>query len=259
MIMAAGKGTRMKSALPKVAHEVAGKPMVWWVAKACAAAGCERLVVVVGYEQDTVRACLDGFDLCDVVFVEQTEQLGTGHAVRMAEPAFESLISADASIDAAQTPVFVLAGDGPLIRSETLNTLLDRHRTTGAVSTLATAVLDNPAGYGRVLRNAAGGFEAIVEQKNATDEQLAICEVNPSYYCFEARALFRALDRVERNELTGEYYVTDVPALLLAEGGQVELVDAVPAEDTLSINTLEQLAEVDTVLRARLGAQEAGV
>lgn len=238
----------MKSELPKVAHEVAGKPMVWWVAKACAAAGCERLVVVVGYEQETVRNCLKAFDECEVEFVEQAEQLGTGHAVRMAEPAFESLISGDG----AETPVFVLAGDGPLIRSSTLATLLDRHTSTGAAATMATAIIEDPSGYGRVIRGADGGFAEIVEQKNASEEQLTIKEVNPSYYCFGAKALFDSLSRVDRNELTGEYYVTDVPALLLADGGRVEVVDAVPAEDVLSINTLEQLAEVDAVLRARL-------
>lgn len=250
VIMAAGKGTRMRSELPKVAHEVAGRPMVWWVARACAAAGCERIVVVVGYGQETVRACLSGFDGCTIEFVEQTKQLGTGHAVRMASEAFAGVCEQE-----PQTPVFVLAGDGPLIRAETLGVLLDRHRETGATATLATAVLDDPTGYGRVVRGEDGGFKAIVEQKNAGAAELAVREVNPSYYCFGAAALFGALERVKRDSVSGEYYVTDVPAMLLGEGGVVEVVDAVPAEDVLSINTLEHLSVVDGVLRERLARE----
>ncbi|MEO1512748.1 MAG: bifunctional UDP-N-acetylglucosamine diphosphorylase/glucosamine-1-phosphate N-acetyltransferase GlmU, partial [Planctomycetota bacterium] len=119
------------------------------------------------------------------------------------------------------------------------------------VATLATATLDDPAGYGRVVRGPSGGFGRIVEQKNASAEELEIREVNPSYYCFDARSLFGALERVDRDEKSGEYYVTEAPALLLAAGGRVEVIDAVPPEDVLSINTPEQLAEVDRVFRSR--------
>jgi len=247
IIMAAGKGTRMKSDLPKVVHPVGGRPMVCAVVDACRDAGCKRVVVIVGYQQEAVRDALSGYE--GVEFVVQEEQLGTGHAVVCARPAFE----ADLAEDAAPLDAFVLAGDGPLIRPSTLRALLDRHRATGAAASLATAVLDDPSGYGRIVREDGGGFRGIIEQKNATPEQLGINEVNPSYYCFRVRDLFRALERVERNELTGEYYVTDVPALLLAEGRGVEVIDAVPAEDVLSINTPEHLAEVDRIFRARHG------
>ena len=251
IIMAAGKGTRMKSDLPKVVHPVGGRPMVCAVVDACREAGCKRVVVIVGYGQEHVREALA--DYSDVEFVVQDEQLGTGHAVVCARPAFEG----DLPDDAAPLDAFVLAGDGPLIRPATLRALLDRHRATGAGASLATAVLDDASGYGRIVRDTGGGFRGIIEQKNATPEQLEIKEVNPSYYCFRVKDLFRALEQVNRNELTGEYYVTDVPALLLAEKLGVEVIDAVPAEDVLSINTLEHLAEVDRIFRERHGLTES--
>ncbi|HBS29215.1 MAG TPA: UDP-N-acetylglucosamine diphosphorylase, partial [Phycisphaerales bacterium] len=241
--------TRMKSDLPKVAHPCAGRAIVEWVVDACAAAGCGRVIVVVGYQQEVVRGILShrraGWP--PIEFAVQTEQLGTGHAVACARGLLEQ---------EAKTPghtVFVLAGDGPLIRAETLAALRRRHEQSGASATLATSVIDDPSGYGRIVRDARGRFTGIVEQKGATPEQLAIREVNPSYYCFDARALFSTLARVERNPVSGEYYITDVPSLLMAEGARVEVVGAVPPEDVLSINTPEQLAEVERVLTARLG------
>jgi len=243
VILAAGKGTRMKSDLPKVVHPVGGRPMVCAVVDACFAAGCDRVVVVVGYQHEKVRdAVLGGNPSGPVEFAMQEEQLGTGHAVKCASDAYAG----------RDEDVFVLCGDGPLIRAETLGVLLERHRSTGSSATLATAVLDDPSGYGRVVRSESGGFERIVEQKNATEAELGINEVNPSYYCFGSSKLFSALERVKKNELTGEYYVTDVPAFILADGDRVEVIDAVPPEDILSINTPEHLAVVDEVYRSRL-------
>ncbi len=247
IILAAGKGTRMASDLPKVCHPVGGRPMVCAVVDACLDAGCERVVAVVGYKQELVREALATYDA--VEYAVQDEQLGTGHAVRCAEGAFEG----DADSD-----VFVLCGDGPLIRAETLTTVLDRHRETGAAATLATSVIGDPDGYGRVVRAADGSFERIVEQKNATESELAIREINPSYYCFDTGALFETLAGVGRNPTTGEYYVTDVPAMLKGAGRRVEVLDAVPPQDVLSINTLEHLAEVDRIYRARQGATTGG-
>jgi bifunctional UDP-N-acetylglucosamine pyrophosphorylase/glucosamine-1-phosphate N-acetyltransferase len=254
IILAAGKGTRMKSDLPKVAHPVAGRPMVAWVAAACAQAGCTRVIVVVGYQQEVVRSIFADWHAqpesqrCTLEFAIQDQQLGTGHAVQCAMPLLER------EAESPGKPVFVLAGDGPLIRASTLEALLARHRQSGASVTIATSVIDDPTGYGRIVRDPAGRFAAIVEQKHATPEQLAIREVNPSYYCFDAHRLGRALPLVERNPQTQEYYITDIPALELAAGRVVEVLDAVPAADVLSINTMEQLAEVDAVLRARLAA-----
>jgi len=242
IILAAGKGTRMNSDLPKVVHEVAGRPMVCWVVDACLAVGCARVVVVVGYQAGKVRDALGAYK--QVEYVTQLEQLGTGHAVMMAEPA----LTGEAARD-----VFVLAGDGPLIRSATLEALLALHRDEGAAATLATSVVDDPTGYGRVLRDAAGGFDRIVEQKDASPDELAVCEINPSYYCFGCEALFTGLSQVSNDNKQGEYYITDVPGLLKAAGRVVRVVDAVPAGDVLSINTPEQLAEVDAILRARQG------
>src|SRR5262249_29735123 len=151
---------------------------------------------------------------------------------------------------------FVLAGDGPLIRPATLRTMLQRHREAHAAATLATSVIEDPTGYGRIVRDpmfppGKGRFVAIVEHKNGTPEQLKIHEVNPSYYCFDTGALFDALARVTKNPTSSEYYVTDVPELLLKAGKRVEVIDAVPPEDVLSINTLEHLAEVDAIYRSR--------
>ncbi|MEM9165574.1 MAG: NTP transferase domain-containing protein [Planctomycetota bacterium] len=244
IILAAGKGTRMRSDLPKVCHPVGGRPMVAIVTDACLAAGCERVVAVVGYKQELVREALAAFG-DRVAYAVQEEQLGTGHAVRCAIPA---LHHAD-----PETPVLVLCGDGPLIRLDTLRALLSRHTESNAAATLATAVLDDASGYGRIKRDAEGRFVGIVEQKNATEDELAIREVNPSYYCFRLGDLAEGLGALTRNELTGEEYITDVPAWLLGRGGTVEVIDAVPSEDVLSINTPEQLAEVDTIFRARIG------
>jgi len=243
VILAAGKGKRMKSDLPKVLHEVGGRPMVCAVLDACIKAGCGRLIVVVGHERRLVEEALREYE--SVEFAVQGEQLGTGHAVMCVRPLMEREIATPGA------EVLVLCGDGPLIRSETLGTILERRRDAGAAATLATAVLDDPSGYGRIVRDEEGRFRDIVEQKNATEEQLGIREVNPSYYCFEAGSLFDALDRVERNPVSNEYYLTDVPRLLSESGEVVEVVAAVPPEDVLSINTPEDLARVDEVFRGR--------
>jgi len=243
IILAAGKGTRMNSDLPKVAHPVAGRPMVSWVADACAEAGCSRIVVVVGHHQEVVREIFREWpgDAPPVEFAVQQPQHGTGHAVQCAEPNLMGFTG----------DVLVLAGDGPLIRAETLDRLIAAHRETKAAATLATSRIADPTGYGRIARDSAGRFQAIVEHKNCTPAQLKITEVNPSYYCFAAPALFDALRRVKRDEKSGEYFLTDALGLMLAEGMRVEVLDAVPAEDVLSINTPAQLAEVDAILRRR--------
>ena len=247
IIMAAGKGTRMGGDLPKVVHEVAGKPMVYWVVKACKEAGAKRCILVVGYKAELVREALAGEE--GVEFVEQTEQLGTAHAVQMAEPVFEGKPIGD---------VFVLAGDGPLIRAQTLSRLVEVHRRTNAAATLATSIIDDPTGYGRIVRDSDSQFDAIVEQKDATEAQRAIQEVNPSYYCFDGQKMFKTIDQIGANNAQGEYYITDAPGLLKTSGQTVTIVDAVPPEDVLSINNPDQLATVDLILRDRLGMPTPG-
>jgi bifunctional UDP-N-acetylglucosamine pyrophosphorylase / glucosamine-1-phosphate N-acetyltransferase len=248
VILAAGQGTRMRSDLPKVLHEVGGRPMVCAVVDACREAGCERIVLVVGYKQDLVKRAIEDQGAAwseGIEFAVQAQQLGTGHAVRCAQP----LVAPRPGYTAS--PLFVLAGDGPLIRAQTLRRLLERHTSTGAAATLATSIVEDPTGYGRIVRDSAGAFVRIVEHKAGTPSELAIREINPSYYCFEPAALFRALERLSPDSGSGEYYITDVPAMLLAEGARVEVIPAVPPEDVLSINTPEQLAEVDSIYRAR--------
>ena len=240
IILAAGKGRRMNSERPKVLHEVAGRPMVWWVAKAVREAGARPIVVVIGHGADAVRQVFAGES--DIELAVQGELLGTAHATACAEAVLEGFYG----------DVLVLAGDGPLIRPTTIEAMLERHRAHGAAATLATAVIEDPEGYGRVVRDADGRFEAIVEHRHATNGQRAIREIYPSYACFDARCLFDALRQLEPNADSGEYYVTAVPALLKTQGHRVEIVDAVPPEDVMSINTPEQLAEVDAILSARL-------
>ena len=247
--MAAGKGTRMgDSDLPKVLFPVADKPMVHWVIRACQEAGVSRCVVVVGYMADAVRESLDSFD--GVAFVDQGEPKGTAHAVQVTEPLFEN---------EPETDLFVLAGDGPLIRPRTLGRLLEVHRRRKASATLATSIIDDPTGYGRIIRAKDGSLDSIVEQKDASEEQLKIQEVKPSYYCFQSKELFSALHEVKPHNQQGEYYVTDVPSILKGRGKGVEVVEAVPPEDVLSINTPQQLLEVDAILRKRLKRELSGV
>ncbi|NJL31501.1 MAG: hypothetical protein HC898_07665 [Phycisphaerales bacterium] len=192
-----------------------------------------------------MKATLTDFPQGSITFVEQAEQLGTGHAARMAQPVFDHQPPCD---------TFVLAGDGPLIRADTLRKLLEVHRTTQSSATLATAVLDDPTGYGRIVRDPTGGFREIVEQKDCNPAQVQIREVNPSYYCFRSDRLFATLGQVKNSNRQGEYYLTDVPGLLQAAGDRVTVVEAVPPEDVLGINTPADLAVVDEILRKRLKA-----
>ena len=243
IILAAGKGTRMEGDLPKVVYPVADEPMVKWVVDAVRAAGVQRIVLVIGYRAEDVQAVFAGDD--DLEYVTQHEQLGTGHAVDVCRDCL-----ADFDGDA-----YVLAGDGPLIRPETLRTMQQTHREHDAAATLATSIIDDPTGYGRIIRNDQGRFEAIIEHKNATDAQRAISEVYPSYALFDAGRLFDELETLAPDSVTGEVYLTEIPARLHRAGHRVEVVDAVPPEDILSINTMDQLAEVDAILRARLAYQ----
>lgn len=247
IILAAGKGTRMKSDLPKVLHPIGGRPMLCPVIDACREAGCKRVILVVGYKQELVREAMaaEGAQwAAGLEYAVQEQQIGTGHAVMCAK-------DAAAAGGLTSRPSFVLAGDGPLIRGTTLQQLLQTHLTTKASATLATSVIADPTGYGRIVRNSAGAFTGIVEHKDATPEQIKIREVNPTYYCFDLAELYRTLARVKKNESSGEYYITDVPSLMLAEGKRVEVIATVPPEDVLSVNTLEQLAEVDGIYRSR--------
>ncbi len=241
IILAAGEGTRMEGDLPKVACEVASQPMIRWVVDAARQAGARPIVLVVGHGAEMVRSLFDNDD-ADIEYVAQDRRLGTGHATACAQSV----------LGASEGDVLVLAGDGPLIRPSTIRAIVDRHRATGAAATLATATVDDPTGYGRIVRDEHGLFHAIVEDANANQRQLAIREIYPSYACFDAALLFEMLRVLEPDETSGEYQITEVPAMLRARGHRVELVDGIPYEEVLSINTPQQLAEVDAILSARL-------
>jgi bifunctional UDP-N-acetylglucosamine pyrophosphorylase / glucosamine-1-phosphate N-acetyltransferase len=237
IILAAGKGTRMDSDLPKVVHQVAGKSMVQWVVDAVREAGADRVILVVGHGANIVKETVQG---CE--YVLQEPQLGTGHAVLVCK---EALSDFDGNI-------LILGGDGPLLRSTTINDMLALQTQTNAAATLATSSIPDPTGYGRILRNGEGRFAGIIEHNNATPAQLDIHEIYPSYAVFKSTLLWECLDELVPNELTNEYYLTELPEMLIHKGHTVEIVDAVEPEDILSINTPEQLAEVESVLLARL-------
>ncbi len=250
IILAAGKSTRMKSLRPKVLHDVCGRPMLEYVLRACYDAGVERVFVVVGHGKDQVKAQFA--DDLRIRWVEQTEQLGTGHAARMCEPLIREMGGGN---------VFILAGDGPLIRGEVLRTLLQAHEADDAAASMATAMLDDPTGYGRVVRDRAGEFVEIIEQLDATPAQREIREVFPSYYCVKSDDLLLALSKLTNHNKKGEYYLTDIYGILQKAGRKVVAVQAVSADDVIGVNTRQHLAEVDAIMQERIQRtlREAGV
>ena len=248
VILAAGKGTRMKSNLPKVLHEVGGKPMLRHVTTAAQAAGAIRLVVVVGFGGEQVATVMGGEGL---EYVTQAQQLGTGHAVMQAQTVLKEV----------RGTILLLCGDTPLLRTATLKSLCRAHHESGAAATVLTAEPADPQGYGRILRDAAGNVCGIVEQKDATPEQIRINEINTGIYCFEAGPLFAALDDLTCNNAQQEYYLTDVLAILAQSGQKVGAMTVADFEETLGINSRVQLAEAEAILRRRklVELMESGV
>ncbi|MCA9008375.1 MAG: NTP transferase domain-containing protein [Planctomycetaceae bacterium] len=238
VVLAAGKGTRMKSELPKVLFPVCGRPMIHFVLDALQRAGVARIIVVVGYRADAVRAELAG--RTNVEFVDQTEQLGTGHAVQMARPALEGHTG----------PVFVVAGDSPLLQDASLKKLLTHNTEHPHSALLGTLLKDDPTGLGRIVRDSAGKFTAIREHKDASEEERQIREVNMSTYLFDGPELLKALDQLGNNNAQGEYYITDVPAIMLAAGLTVDALPVLAECESLSINTLDELGLVEAKMAA---------
>jgi bifunctional UDP-N-acetylglucosamine pyrophosphorylase/glucosamine-1-phosphate N-acetyltransferase len=240
IILAAGVSKRMNTKLAKVLHEVCGRPMLEYVVDACREVGVDKMYVVVGFSADSVKEHFAGAD--DLVWVTQTEQKGTAHAVLCCKDHLKDF--------SGQT--LVLCGDGPLIRAETLRTLVEKHEAENAAATLATAVLEDPAGYGRIIRDAYGNIQGIVEHANCTAEQLKIREVNPSYYLFNNKILFEAAERVKLDKAKGEYYLTDALAIIIAAGHKVVAVTAVRPEEAVSINSREQLSDAGKIMQRRI-------
>ncbi|MFH0982587.1 MAG: NTP transferase domain-containing protein [Planctomycetota bacterium] len=240
VILAAGKSTRMRSDLPKVLHEVCGRPMLSYVIDACRELGVVRLIVVIGHRHKLVTETYA--DAPDLIWVYQAEQRGTGHAVMVCSEALAHFAGS----------VLVIAGDMPLIRSSTLRALVAEHERTGHAVTLATTVLDNPHGYGRIVRDPHGNLAAIVEHKDCTAEQLQVREVNPSYYCFDGARWWVAVGKLTPANAQGEYYITDTVEILRREGLGAGAIPAVPQEDALGINSRADLAEVNRVMQDRI-------
>lgn len=239
IVLAAGKGTRMQSDLPKVLCPVRGRPMIEFVLDTLRAADVDRQVVVVGYRADLVRAALARYP--DVEFVDQREQLGTGHAVQMCRP----------QLAAHDGPVLVVTGDSPLTQESSLRALVDAFRADRPACLLGTLHKADPGGLGRIVRGAGGEFVGIVEAKDATPAQLAITEVNMSTYVFDAGRLVRALDQLHNTNRQGEYYLTDCPGILRAQGEVVRALPVLQPCEALSVNTWADLAVAETALEAQ--------
>ncbi|MEM1013460.1 MAG: NTP transferase domain-containing protein [Planctomycetota bacterium] len=245
VILAAGKSTRMKSALPKPLHEVCGKPMLGWLVDACIQAGAERIVLVVGHAKEQVIAGIQADTPAEhrdkLAFVEQSEQLGTGHAVKVAVPALPG-----------SGEVIVLAGDLPLVSGEALSKLVADHREAGAAMSLASARVSNPFGYGRIVRGDDGEFLRIVEELDATDEQRAIDEVFPSVTCAGVGVLADALGKLSNDNAKGEYYFTDLFEIIRNAGGRVMAVPALGEDDVIAPNNRHQLTLANAAMQERL-------
>ena len=240
IILAAGHGKRMRSEKAKVLHEVCGRPMIGYVVDAARGAGARSIIVVVGFGADQVRAALAGE--ADVHFAVQSQQLGTGDAVKACRPLLEGY----------RGPAWVLVGDEPLIRPEPLADLLARQKAEGDACLLGTAIVPDPAGFGRILRDSAGRFLRIIEQRDCTPEQAAIAEVNPSCYVFELPGLWDALEKLNTGNAQGEYYLTDAPALLKTMGRKVLAVPALEADDILGVNTRQHLSQAHSIMQGRI-------
>jgi bifunctional UDP-N-acetylglucosamine pyrophosphorylase/glucosamine-1-phosphate N-acetyltransferase/UDP-N-acetylglucosamine pyrophosphorylase len=232
----------MASDLPKVLVPVCGRPMIRYVIEAVRKAGIERMLLVVGYRAELVREEMAGEP--GVEFVEQTEQLGTGHAVMMCR---EALAGHDG-------PVLILAGDSPMVEVSSLRAVLADFVAQKPACLLGTATKANPAGLGRIVRDSAGNFRAIVEEKDATPAERAVTEVNMSTYVFHSADLLWALEQLTDNNAQGEYYLTDCPGVLKAAGRPVVAENRLQPSEALSINTVDELAVVENEMKKRLSA-----
>lgn len=247
VVLAAGKGTRLKSSLAKVLHRAGGRPLIEHVLRACAPLGAKQTVVVVGHQAEQVRLVAETYEAESVL---QQPQKGTGHALQVARKAFGRAKIA-----------LVLPGDAPLVRTETLKALLTAHREGNAAATILTAVLADPSGYGRILRKSEAEVAAIVEESQLAAEQREINEINSAIYCFTLEKLWPALSRVRPNNKHRELYLTDSIGTMTAAGERVLAEVATDPAEILGCNTRADLGEVDRVFRKRkrLELMDAGV
>lgn len=238
IVLAAGKGVRMKSDLPKVFHEILGEPMLSYVLQSLKKLDPEETYVVVGHKRDLI---MDYYKDWDLKFVVQEDQLGTGHAVMQAKSHLENFSGT----------VLVLAGDVPLLSENTLRRLIDFHLEHKAAATDLTAVLPDAGNYGRIVRNETGEILKIVEKKDATPEELKIKEINTGTFCFDKNALFTALTEVKAENAQQEYYLTDTLEILRKKSLPVYAFRTDDPSETLGINTKEELVSVEKILFTR--------
>jgi len=238
VVLAAGKGTRMKSATVKVLHQVCGRAMIEHILTAVQETGVQKTVLVIGQQGEQVLELLGS----KVEFTRQDEQLGTAHALMQARPNFEGY----------EGDVLVVCGDTPLLRPQTLAELCRRHRTGKNAATVLTAILDHPAGYGRVIRNAGGMVQKIVEQKDAAPDELAVREINTGVYCFRGSGLFEALATLRPDNAQGEYYLTDIIGYYVDRGEPVGAVVVDDPAEITGVNDRCQLAVAEKILRRRV-------
>lgn len=242
VILAAGKGTRMKSGLVKVLHSVAGRPMISWPVDAARNAGAAPIVLVVGHQANAV---LHNFrDSTDIRCTMQEKQLGTGHAVACTRDELAGF----------KGTVLILCGDTPLLRAETLSRLIRFHRMHESALTVLTAVMENPYGYGRVLRDPSGGVLRIIEQKDATPEEQGICEINSGIYCMEADFLFSNIGRIGSNNAQNEFYLTDLVAMAVQQGLACLAMSTDDSSEIMGVNDRVQMAEAARILRGRINS-----
>jgi len=238
IILAAGKGTRMKSKIPKVLHKVSGKSLIWHVCQAASYIGVKEDVIVIGHQAKEVEAEMGS----KYKYALQEEQLGTGHAVIQAEPYLSKEVET----------IVVLCGDTPLLTGLTLQKLLEHHQKNKATATILSAILGDPSNYGRIVRNNNGQVKMIVEEKDALSREQAIKEINSGTYCFQREALFSALKEITPENKQGEYYLTDVIEILVKNN---QIVEAIAVEDPIEIsgiNTRVHLAEAEKIFQKRV-------
>lgn len=239
LVLAAGLGTRMKSGRAKVLHELGGSPLIAYVCRAAQALAPRHIHVVVGHQADEVEAAVRN-EVAELSrFVTQTEQRGTGDAV----------MSARAQLENSESLVLILSGDVPMIRAETLQRFIAHHHATEASCSILSVRLENPTGYGRIIRDESEQFVKIVEQKDATPDERKVKEINSGIYCFTANKLFAALERVTPSNNQGEFYLTDAPEVMLADGEKVNVYLHADAREVSGINTRAELAEFENLIR----------
>jgi UDP-N-acetylglucosamine diphosphorylase/glucosamine-1-phosphate N-acetyltransferase len=236
VILAAGKGTRMKSDLPKVLHEIKGKPLLSYVLDTAKAAGAEKIIVIIGHQAQSVREC---FADCECIFVKQEPQLGTGHAV----------LQAKKELNDYNGLTVILCGDVPLLKPETVDNLIKEHVKTDSCLTVLTTIVPDAHGYGRIVKNKKGDIEKIVEQLDATEEEKKISEINTGIYCVNTPFLLSALEKIENKNNKQEYYLTDIVEIARRERRKAHACLTKDYIEVMGINTPDELNRAGKYLK----------